>query len=80
MSGRAGPLLDRRGRGALIEAVDLGDGLLCPGYLWELVSLWRGRSESGMGVRQICLTLQGLTDFTDWRCNFEWASSSAIVP
>ena len=39
------------GGGGLVEAVCLGDGLLCPGCLLDLVFPWGWRSVLGMGIR-----------------------------
>ena len=43
--------------GGLVEAVCLGDGLLCPGCYLDLVFLWGGRSVSGMGDGRMWLVL-----------------------
>ena len=50
-----GPLVQLLSSGGLVKAECLGDGLLCPGCLLDLVFLWEGRSVSGMGVGQMWL-------------------------
>ena len=50
-----GPLVQLLGSGGLVEAVCLGDGLLCPGCLLDLGFLWGGRSVSGIGVGRMWL-------------------------